>query len=100
MKFLINSRYLHAKIAEAIGKESTEFITDDRMITFIGDGGQTEMEVEPLIKQTMSEKFYPAYWRDVVRFLKTIQEQPITVILEYNSIDIHCEVIFKLQSED
>lgn len=90
---------MHAKIAEAIGKDSSTFSANGKEIIFSGDGGVTEMDIEPRVFSSINEKFYCTYWKDVVKFLKNIPEQPIVVELNYNSVEINCVAIFRTADE-
>lgn len=99
MKFLISSKYFHAKIAEAIGKESYTLSINHRLIFFSGNGGTTEMTIEPIDKYETSFDFSIAYWRDVVMYLKQLPEQPIKVDLDYDRVEIYGVAVFKILSE-
>lgn len=100
MKFLVNSEYFHHRIYDAIRNQASSFKADGGEIKFIGTNNTIDVQIHPLDKQDESDIFDPARWKTVADFLKQIPEQPITVKLYYNSINIFCEADFKLKTEE
>jgi hypothetical protein len=100
MKFLINSAYLHKLVLQAIDNEAQiVYFSNSDFIQFIAKDPDKNisMQVHPLEKSGDHFSFITQKWQRVADFLKMIPEQPITVKLYSESIDINCEACFRLQ---
>lgn len=97
MKFLANSKYLRNQILKAFEAKCNMIECSGNDLIFHGADGETNVEanVHFLIHGTMIEPFDFYQWANACIFLKTIPEQPITVRVDFDQIEIICAAVFK-----
>lgn len=98
MKFIANSKYLKSQIQKAFDVECRTYKRNDDNITFYSETADPDIWTNLHFLQKDSgelETFHPLMWAKAMLFLKTIPEQPITVVVEHEEIEITAISVFK-----
>jgi hypothetical protein len=101
MKFIINSDYFKKRLAKALLQGSTRWEESGDYIRFFSSlhNDVIEMQVHPLERSVQSEPFDEMKWQRVFSLLISMPEQPITVELSYNKIEIYCVMVFYITDQ-
>jgi len=98
MKFIVNSEYFRKRIEEGLAQGSNWFETShDDLIFSAGPLLKVSFQVHPVVRAKVEEIFEPEKWQKVADFLKQIPEQPITVDLSYEQIEIYSVIVLRLK---
>src|SRR5687768_14748862 len=89
MKFLINSVYFRAKLIQAFNVRAHRFVVVGKSIKFVCPEKDIEMDVEFLERMDLDIEFNWHTWSKVIQFLWSIPEQPLTVRIWDDQIDIY-----------
>jgi len=94
MKIIVNSKTLAARIKQALERDCNSISYDegsDRTIILFSNETNT-IEVGCAIREVSDPiKLDRISWYRVMKLCKSIMEQPITVIIRDESIDVFCE---------
>jgi hypothetical protein len=98
MKIIVNSKTLAARIRQALEWDCNSISHDERSErTIIIFSNETHsVEIGCAIREISDPiKVYRISWYRVMKLCKSIPEQPITVVIMDQSIDVYCEHQFK-----
>lgn len=98
MKFLANSKYLKKCIQDAFSVKCRTYTRDGDNLIFHNETGDPDvcMNLHFLQKDSGElQDFSPLMWAKAMLFLKTIPEQPVSVNIDCESIEITAISVFK-----
>jgi hypothetical protein len=97
MKLLANSKYLRRKVGMALaaGCNRIEVLSKTEIIFH---GHSSVLADIHTVEQSNATDFNPIVWAQMYSFLKDIPEQPVTVEISWESVEIYCVAIFRVPS--
>jgi hypothetical protein len=98
MKYLINSKYFLDTLLKAYRMRAHRIVVVGRSIKFVGAERDIEIHVEFLDRMDLDIPIKWQHWSKVIQFLRSIPEQPITVKMYGDQIDIYNVQVLRLNS--
>lgn len=95
MKLIVNSKYFAAQIKTILEKDCKTVFLANRILHFANETIDHNFDVH--VKESSSETFIidRIMWYRAMKFLNSMQEQPVSIEIEYDWIDVYGVSRFK-----